>query len=315
MENRSYAIAAGLFTMLLAMAVFFTAQWLTGGTVAREPYDVVSPFPVTGLNPRAAVRFRGVEVGRVESIRLNPGDQQEILVRVQVDDNVKLTKSTYGQLGFQGVTGIAHVQLEDEGSSQEVLKTSRGSPARIPMRPSFVQQLSESGQDLVASVNETARRVNTLLGPANQDAVTRLLERMAAAAGRVETLAADLEPAARALPGVVSEAEAVLKRADTLLEKMAGEGGAMDQVAQGAGRIGATAERVGSSAERVGDTMAEDVAPQILRTTRDLSRTSRNMDRLVRTLEDDPRSVVFGRTPPAPGPGEPGFEVPAGTPK
>lgn len=315
MEKRAYAIAAGLFTVLLAVAVFFTAQWLTGGTVAREPYDVVSGFPVTGLNPRAAVRFRGVEVGRVEAIRLNPKDQQEILVRIQVDDNVKLTKSTFGQLGFQGVTGIAHVQLEDDGSSQEVLKSSRGSPARIPMRPSFVQQLSESGQDLLASVNETAQRINTLLGPPNQEAVSRLLERLAAAAGRIETLAADLEPAARALPGVLSDTETVLKRADTLLGRMAGEGGAMDQVARSAGQIGATADRVGSSAERVGDTMAEDVAPQILRTTRDLSRSSRNMDRLVRSLEDDPRSVVFGRSPPAPGPGEPGFTVPAGAQK
>lgn len=312
MENRAYLIAAGLFTILLGLAVFFTAKWLTGGTVARKPYDVVSEFPVTGLNPRAAVRYRGVEVGRVETIRLNPENQREILVRVLVDDDVKLTRSTYGQLGFQGVTGIAHVHLEDDGSSQEVLKTGRANPARIPMRPSFVQQLTQTGQDLMVNVNETALRLNALLGPKNQDAVTRLLERMAAAAERIEALAADLEPAARAFPGVVSETERVLERADVVLGKMAAEGGAIDEVARSAERIGVTAERMGSSAELVGDSLAEDVVPQVLRTTRDLSRTSRNVDRLVRTLEDDPRSVVFGRSPPAPGPGEPGFVAPGG---
>lgn len=315
MENRAYLIAAGLFTMLLGVAVFFTAKWLTGGTVAREPYDVVSEFPITGLNPRAAVRYRGVEVGRVETIRLNPENQAEILVRVLVDDTVKLTRSTYGQLGFQGVTGIAHVHLEDDGSSPEVLKTGHRNPARIPMRPSFVQQLTRSGQDLMTNVNETAQRLNVLLGPQNQEAFSRLLERMAAAAGRIENLAAELEPAARSFPGVMSETERVLERADAVLGKMAAEGGAMDEVARSAERIGATAERVGSSAERVGDTMAEDVIPQVVRATRDLSRTSRNVDRLVRTLEDEPRSLVFGRSPAAPGPGEPGFAAPEGGPR
>ncbi|HEX6827549.1 MAG TPA: MCE family protein, partial [Burkholderiales bacterium] len=63
MENRAYAIAAGVFTLLLAVAVFVTARWLTGGAVARDVYELVSPFPITGLNPRGTVRYRGVEVG------------------------------------------------------------------------------------------------------------------------------------------------------------------------------------------------------------------------------------------------------------
>ena len=40
---------------------------------------------VTGLNLQGQVRYHGVRVGRVESIRFNPKDSEEILIRVSVN--------------------------------------------------------------------------------------------------------------------------------------------------------------------------------------------------------------------------------------
>jgi phospholipid/cholesterol/gamma-HCH transport system substrate-binding protein len=48
-------------------------------------------------------------------------DPRVILVRISVDNRFKLTKGSTAQLGYQGVTGLAYVQIEDNGSSIEPL--------------------------------------------------------------------------------------------------------------------------------------------------------------------------------------------------
>jgi phospholipid/cholesterol/gamma-HCH transport system substrate-binding protein len=301
MENRAYALAAGLFTILLAVGVFITAKWLTGGAVARDLYELVSPFPVTGLNPRAAVRYRGVEVGRVESMRLNPENQREILVRVLVDETVVLTKSTYAQLGFQGVTGIAHVQLEDDGTSKEELVTSNLNPARIPVRQSMLEQLTSSSRTLLASLGETANRVNAILNPQNQERLTQLLTNLTTTTERLDGLVADLRVTAKALPGVVADASQTLKRAEAVMLKLSGDDGALERFAR-------AADQVGAASRDLGEAVNTGAMPRIVQLTEELTRTTRNLDRLVRSVEDQPQSLVFGRERPAPGPGEPGFQ-------
>ena len=37
MENRAHALAAGLFVILLSMAVAAVAMWFSGGTATRDP--------------------------------------------------------------------------------------------------------------------------------------------------------------------------------------------------------------------------------------------------------------------------------------
>jgi phospholipid/cholesterol/gamma-HCH transport system substrate-binding protein len=47
----------------------------------------------------------------------------------------------------------------------------------------------------------------------------------------------------------------------------------------------------------------------------DLARVSRSLDRLLADLSEQPASLVFGRPPAAPGPGEPGFNPRGGAAK
>ena len=42
MENRAYALAAGLFTLLLGAAVVVTAMWFSGNTVETVSYVLES---------------------------------------------------------------------------------------------------------------------------------------------------------------------------------------------------------------------------------------------------------------------------------
>lgn len=303
MENRAHALAAGLFVILLSMAVAAVAVWFSGETVVRDRYLLVSEVPVTGLNPQAAVRYRGVSVGKVEDIRLDPENAHFILVRIAVDREVPLTKNTYAQLGYQGLTGLAFVQLNDDGKHVERIQTDPDNPARIPLRPSALDNIADAGQHLLSNANELAERLNTLLGEQNQTRISHILENVEGASGRFDSIAGQLQPGLKALPELAAEASVTLRRASQLMTDL-------NQIVVKINQQGGTVDSLSQTAEELADTL-----PKLRDASHGITRNTRSADRVLLQLEEQPRSLLFGRLPLPPGPGENGFIPPQSLPK
>jgi phospholipid/cholesterol/gamma-HCH transport system substrate-binding protein len=302
MENRAHALAAGLFVIFLAAAVAAVAIWFGGGAATRDKYLLVSELPVNGLNPQAVVRYRGVMVGKVESIRLNPENPHFILIRIAVDRDLQLTKNTYAQLGFQGLTGLAFVQLNDDGKSTERLVTSADNPAQIPFRPSTLDSLAESGQRLLGSANGLIERLNLLLNDQNQARFAAILENTQGATGRLQNVLSQLEPGIKSLPALAADASAVLKHTDQLVVDL-------NQIATKATQQGGAVDSLSHTAGELVDTLHK-----LREATEGITRNTRGIDRVLLQLEEQPRSLLFGRSPPLPGPGEEGFVPPPVSP-
>jgi methyl-accepting chemotaxis protein len=76
-------------------------------------------------------------------------------------------------------------------------------------------------------------------------------------------------------------------------------------------RITRSAEQVGNVAQSVGESLVSVALPKISDFIDDLSRNSRALERALADFKDQPQSLVFGRGPTLPGPGEEGFVAPA----
>ena len=65
MENKAHAMIAGLFTIAMLAIAVLAAIWFNRDREVRVPYQIATRLSVPGLNPQAAVRYRGLdEVGR-----------------------------------------------------------------------------------------------------------------------------------------------------------------------------------------------------------------------------------------------------------
>ena len=303
MENRSHALIAGLFVILLSAAMAVTATWLSGETTDHAHYILTSDGSVSGLNPQAAVRFRGVKVGKVEDIGFDPENSRFIRIRIGVDRNVPLTKGVFAQLGYQGVTGLAYIQLDDDGNQPELLQTNETDLARIQMRTSTLANIVISGQDLINSVNETVKRMNHLLNDQNQERFSHLLENMENAATDFGSFTEQLQPNLKSLPELTSKTNSLLGNADQLVKNI-------NRVVEKIGQQGGIIDDLSQSAEELADTI-----PRVQEAIDGVKHGTRNVDRVLLQLEEQPRSLIFGKTPPPPGPGENGFISPQGTSK
>ena len=315
MENRAHAIAVGLFTLLLGAGVVVIVMWFSGDTDKRETYRLESQYSVTGLNQQAPVRFRGVEVGRVDSIAFTGDKARTIAIEVSVKADTPITRSTYAQLGSQGLTGLAYVILDDDGDKGQPLSAEESRKSPIPVRRAFLDEVSGSGKELMASANEVARRLNTLLNEKNQAQLVKTLASLDVATRNIADLSHKLEPAMRDVPAITHDARQALARADTLLGNMNKLTVELTQRVDTLERVSKGAEQVGGAAESLSGATVSETLPRINALLEELARNSRNLDRLLTQINDQPSSLVFGRPTVTPGPGEAGFNPRGGAAK
>ena len=170
MENKAHALAAGAFVLGLIAALVAVVVWFTRDTTVRNVYELSTRDAVSGLQPQAMVRYRGIAVGKVSSIDFDPKTKGNVRVRIMVDRKVPLTTSTFATLSYQGVTGLAFIALDDKGESQVSLVPDEANPPQIPLRPSMLATLQDRGEAILKQVEQVTARANTLMGDANRSA-------------------------------------------------------------------------------------------------------------------------------------------------
>lgn len=313
MENKAHAIAAGLFLLLLGFALAATVAWFQGDRTERVRYTVVARSGVAGLNLKAPVKLRGVEVGHVERIGFDPGDARQILVDIAVDAAAPVSASAYAQLGLQGVTGLSFVALEEADAQAPFRRAAPG--ARIALRPTLLDRLAESGPGLVAGFAEAAARLNALLSDDNRAQLGQALVQLRQAATDTSRLMAALQPGARELPGLLKDADAATQRADAALSRIEALAADGQQLAQELKARAAMLDRLEAAAAQVQATsrnlelaLVGDTPLRTRPLLADISAASRSVERAANEVGEQPQSLLFGRGPRPPGPGEAGFD-------
>jgi len=309
MENKPHAFLAGLFTIGLLAVIGLVVFFFSFDRTVREPYDLIATSSVTGLSPDADVRFRGLDVGKVQSIRFDPRRRGQIVIRILVDAKAPITRSTFATLGLQGVTGIAFVQLDDTGIDESPLHTSSEAVAQLPLRPGLLDQLQQRGEALLRKLDSLADEANAMLSEPNRQQMIAAVASLQQAADSANTLMKQLTPA-------TGELRQTLRSTNALVQNLNSPNGALQTNLNKAGTAAAQAgAALQSMNESIGDLSARvgyNTLPRVDSLTDDVRSAVRSVNRAADTFSANPRSVLFGGAPqPAPGPGEAGFAWPA----
>lgn len=302
MENKAHALMAGIFTLVLLIAAILIALWLNRDRVERVPYELATKLSVPGLNPQAAVRYRGLDVGRVDEISFDPQVPGQILVHISVKPDTPITRSTYGILGYQGVTGIAYVQLDDDGSNPVKVPSNKNQIAHIEMRPSLLDNLQSKGMAILVQTEELTKRFNTLLDPANQKAMLAAFDNVSKAAAEIEAIPHQLQPTLDKLPALTRDAQLTLTSIARLSKDVSKLTAALQASSGPIAKISDSADQVGA--------VANKIELEALPLTNDVRSTMRSVNRTLQGFDERPQGILFGSPGMMPGPGETGFVAP-----
>lgn len=304
-ERNAYALATGIFVVVLGIGLLLAARWLQGPAIDHQPYQLISKASVAGLAPYSKVYYRGVDVGQVTAIRFAPDGSRDILIDIVLEPRVPVTGNTYGVLKSQGLTGLSLVELLDDGPLDAPrLATSLAAPARIPMRPSLLESFQAVGQGIAEQIQQLSSNANRLFTPDNIDRISRIMANLEHISVRVDELLIATRPALDRLPPMLAQGDAALAEAGATLRTLRST---LDLLQQRLGEAGAIAARTEATVQGIGDKVATSTLPELDASVAAVAAAAKRFEQLAATLERDPPALLLGTVPAPPGPGEPGY--------
>ena len=313
MENRSYALMTGVFTIALVVAAVLAGLWLNRDRTELVPYEIVTTQSIPGLNPEAAVRYRGLEVGRVDQIIFDPRVTGQILIRLSVDKNSPITTTTFASLGYQGVTGIAFIQLDDDRTGSPRLAVRDDQPARIPLRPGLLDILEKRGLAILEKTEQITDSLAKMVTDENQQTIVGAFDSIGKAADAYAAIPRKLEPTIDRLPALTAKIDRSLSSFDTTAASIQATADSYGQLATRLQAPDGPLERLNGAVGSLQSATSElelETLPHVVQMTDEARGALRAVKRTATSLSDRPQSILFGAPSAQPGPGEPGFVPP-----
>jgi phospholipid/cholesterol/gamma-HCH transport system substrate-binding protein len=119
MKRANLELAVGIFVLVGLTCLTYLAIHLGKMEVFGSAFKVVADFDnISGLKKGASVEVAGVEVGRVEGIRLTPGDRAQVVMSMQ--PGIKLTDDTIASIRTKGIIGDKFIKLS-LGNSEKTI--------------------------------------------------------------------------------------------------------------------------------------------------------------------------------------------------
>ena len=308
METKVNYAAVGLFVLALGAAFVAGVLWLATGGAFQKKYDLYLALvdeSVSGLNVNAPVKYRGVEVGKVRDIQLDPDNPERVRLTFAIERGTPIKEDTEAVLKTQGLTGIAYVELSGGGRDSPPLRASaQGEYPEIRTKPSLSARLENVLTTVLAKLDSTSTSINAILSDENQAAFKSALADMSAVArtlaARKDAIDAGIASAARTFDNgarVTAQLRPVIARIGRGADAVENMG---NETARASANAGRTVEAVGADVKR----FTEETLPELERLLGELDVLAASLRRLSEQTERNPRGLLFGHKPVPPGPGE-----------
>ena len=173
----NYAIV-GFFMIILSITLVVSILWLSIGAEKKDyqTYQVYIQESVSGLNRKAVVKYRGLEVGYVRDITLVIDRPNEVRVLLDVEQNVPIKQDTLVVLSIQGLTGLAHIELTGGSHDAPLLVRKNGQKyPELKTKPSLLLRLDTATSALLKNLNNVSGTANNFLNNLNPDMINNVL--------------------------------------------------------------------------------------------------------------------------------------------
>jgi phospholipid/cholesterol/gamma-HCH transport system substrate-binding protein len=292
MARKKTNLIIGLFVILGVLMGVVAIIWVGATSYFQKGSTYVSYFDesVQGLQLNSAVKFRGVDVGLVESIRVAP-DNRHIGVVMKINMRDDLQKTAVAQLQSAGITGIMFVGLDLRKPDEKDLSPKIDFPSEYPIiasRPSEMQRLLSGANDIVQKFSQidakgisdqllaTAKAAEDLI---KSKQIASILARVDAAAGNLDRLTAKVDKIVgeAGLDKTMVEVRQAIKEAHAILATVNHEILAL--------KLPDTLEKI------------RELTRELQATGNNLHQSSETLEKLFQRVYDRPSDLFFSKPP------------------
>jgi len=194
MNNKVNYKLVGMLVLFGFFMIFGFTYWLLKPSSKDEMQKYLIYFneSVAGLNINAPVKYRGISVGKVIDLKINPSNIEQVEATVEILKTTPIKETTVAKLTAQGITGLTYINLSLGDNSAPLLHIKKGEPYPvIKSVPSLFKNVEKSLGELSSQLSDTLENTNKFLDNSNRQEVHKILKHTASVLDRVDTLLND----------------------------------------------------------------------------------------------------------------------------
>ena len=309
----NYALV-GAFVLVFGAALIAWIFWLGVG-VEKKVYKTYVAYmhqSVSGLNVKAAVKYRGVDVGKVQSIELDKENSERVKLLLDIEQGTPIKQDSIAILNTQGLTGLSYIELSGGSKEAPLLTAGPGQLyPEIKTGPSLFVRLDTAFSDMFVKFSTVAQEIGDvstslkqLLGNENQQSINNIFH-------NVDHLTARLASQSDYLDTHLKLAENILRNGDKASEQLPATLKELNESLQGVKQIIANVNQTTSTlnqavigTQKEVSRTADVTLQQVNQLFDELKQTTFKLNRLIRAVERNPNMFIVGRKPEQAGPGE-----------
>ncbi|MFH1870698.1 MAG: MlaD family protein [Pseudomonadota bacterium] len=170
METDKHYFFEGLFIIVFSIAAALFAVWLgSSGRHDDVTYRIHFPDSVSGLTAGDTVKFRGVDVGTVKTMGIDPENSRLVRVDVRLRKETPVKTDTRASLTLKGITGVVFIELNggDPAAKTLLAVTPADQIPEIPSEKTGLNAMLDELPKLVkkfAAIEDQVKKVVTSVG-------------------------------------------------------------------------------------------------------------------------------------------------------
>lgn len=178
MENKARYTLVGLFIIVFLLSLVAFILWQTKYNfkdAQSYEYRLYTQDSVAGLNKNSFVEYKGLNIGIVEDIRINPKNLQQIEIVLKIDNPTMIKENSFATIQSQGITGNKNVEISGGTADAKDMLPKKDSFEILHLEQSFFDNLTASAHDVTQNINLTLYQINKLLKDSNIQHIDGLL--------------------------------------------------------------------------------------------------------------------------------------------
>ena len=260
MEPKVNYLLAGSFVLVLSIVTLGFVVWL-GKSDYRGIYDRYYSYmrqSVSGLSVNSSVKYRGVDVGRVKDIALNPENTEEVRLTLDILQGTPIKTDTFATLETQGLTGLATLNLEGGSRESPLLMVEPGQEFPvIPSQTSLFFRLDmalsrllseESLSNLFKNLNDFSENAMAMMSEKNQIHIEKTLADLSTVsrilAGQSDSITHAIETASESMDNLAILTSNINEEVPLLVDRLSNSARSVNQVAEKLAKTGQVVETV-----------------------------------------------------------------------
>jgi phospholipid/cholesterol/gamma-HCH transport system substrate-binding protein len=300
MEREANYTAVGAFVLLIVTMAALFVYWYAGSGDARDyvRYEIYFEGSVSGLNRGSTVRYLGVDVGRVVTIRIDSRASNRVQVIADIDSHTPISKQTLASLAMQGVTGLLYIDLLASGDTKARMAAvpSETYPVIDSVQSNF-DRLLASLPDMVGRATEVIDRASRVLSDQNIKSFAITMQNIQQTSANLPGTMRDAAVVVADLKASMADVRAAAAGARTLIDSSGPD------LAATSARLRAISENLATTTANLDHLMAEhredlglflrDGLPEMERMLRDTRNAAKEFRALSRSLKDEPSQLLY----------------------